>query len=315
MKKNKIIAALLNIFFGAGYIYIGQYQKAFLLQFILIAIMLLGYYLEKYIDFAILTAMLLYILVYLYSFIDIIKTKPIQIGNIKWLYIAVYIIFLYAFYYTLSKYIFLLPSKHFIIRSSSMNNTLFKGDFIVALKTNQVKRGDITVFKNPLEQNSYYIKRVVALQGDEIIYMNKKFFIHFSNGDSYIKKHYPASHIYKINGKLWVLNPYKINNPNIIYKSSSFNIFVYTATQTNTMQKIYLKEFANDNVYTDIMDKKYNALYAKVKHNSHFVLGDNREESIDSRIFGTIDKKDIYGTIKKVYFNSKNWNRFNLKVR
>jgi len=60
--------------------------------------------------------------------------------------------------------------------------------------------------------------------------------------------------------------------------------------------------------------KNINAFYAKVSKNAYFLLGDNRENSNDSRFFGEVDKKLIYGIATLVYFNISNFSRWNLAL-
>ena len=72
----------------------------------------------------------------------------------------------------------------FYIPSGSMEPTLLVGDRIIAYKLfyglNNVKRGDVIVFKFPLNPKKDYIKRVIGLPGDKIkirdkvVYINDK---------------------------------------------------------------------------------------------------------------------------------------------
>ncbi len=69
------------------------------------------------------------------------------------------------------------------------------------------------------------------------------------------------------------------------------------------------KLFINDKKVKDPYYKKNNTgdfESVKIPKNSYFVMGDNRSNSIDSRILGTINKNDITGTTKLIIFPFKN---------
>ncbi len=78
----------------------------------------------------------------------------------------------------------------------------------------------IVVFRYPKDEKVHYVKRCVATEGDEILFQEKNLYIHFSEGDEYIKANYPAEKIKTIAGKLWVNNPYKEKFHGIQYDDS-----------------------------------------------------------------------------------------------
>lgn len=319
MKKYKIFALLLNLSIGTGHLYIGQIKKAFLLLLAPIVLLVISSILELYINFSLFFAPFILIILYIYSFIDIWKSFPIKdnkkLKYSKWYYVILFIIFNSSIQLFVTTKQDILPTRHFLLPTSSMNTTLFKGDYIVAIKRNNFHRGDIVVFKNPLDTNIYFVKRIFALSGDEIIYQDKKIFIHFKEGNDYIRKKFPSSSIYTIQKKLWVENPYLITNSHITYQPTQYSIFQLLSFKQNSMSKVFIEELSQDIINKSNSGEKFNAFYKKIEKDSYFMIGDNRNNSNDSRFFGSIPKKDIYGVLKKVYFNYKTWNRFNLKVK
>ncbi len=200
-----------------------------------------------------------------------------------------------------------------------MENTLFLGDMFIANKESEVNRNDVVVFRYPLNPQTTYVKRVVAKGGDEAIYIDGELLIHFSEGDEYITKNYNQKFIKKYRDKLWVKNPYMINNKNINYskdknRESLFQILFknYMYGDSKGMQPIYIED-KNLKTY-QLKDKKINAFYIKVKDGSYFMVGDNREDSNDSRFWGVVDKKYIFGVVKVVYLNFKILSRIGTKI-
>ncbi len=171
------------------------------------------------------------------------------------------------------------------------------------------KRGDIVVFRYPGNIKVHYVKRCVALGGDEILFQEKKLYIHFREGDTWIKKHYPKNKIFKIMDKLWVLNPYMSKYPGIQY-DSNVNLFremvLYLNAGQLAMQPVMISGLP---VYKNLPE---NAFYYKVPKDKFFMMGDNRDHSDDSRFWGSVPYRDIVGKPWFVYFS---WNEKTYQIR
>ena len=184
----------------------------------------------------------------------------------------------------------------------------FRGDGHI-IEGDKPKRGDIVVFRYPRNIKIHYVKRCVALGGDEILFQEKKLYIHFREGDKWIKAHYPTNRIYKIVGKLWVLNPYMLKFPGIQY-DKNVNLFremiLYMSAGQLAMQPMMISTLPK---YSD--DLPLNVFYFKVPKGRYFMMGDNRDHSNDSRFWGSVPYRDIVGKPWFVYFS---WDK-NYKIR
>lgn len=58
--------------------------------------------------------------------------------------------------------------RFFLVPSTSMEPTLRPSDYLITMKENTYRRGDICVIKDPKESGSYVVKRIVGLPGDTI---------------------------------------------------------------------------------------------------------------------------------------------------
>ena len=176
------------------------------------------------------------------------------------------------------------------------------------------KREDIVIFRFPKNPKIHYVKRCVATGGDELIYINEHLFIHFSEGDEYIKSHYPVEKIHTFNDRLWVDNPYKEKYPGIQYAPGiQGNIFSLLLGNTDRidMSPIYIKNLESP-VYHNAEGKKINALYRKVPKDEYYMIGDNRDNSNDSRFWGTVPYSLVVGKPWFIYFS---WDNETKKVR
>lgn len=219
----------------------------------------------------------------------------------------------------------------FQIPSGSMMPTLLVGDFIVVEKfsygikdpitqttlveTGHPKRGDIVVFKYPLNPSLDYIKRVVGLPGDRICY------------DMFNK------HV--------TIQPCCIDEQNctmtipITYSDVTLSNFVQTFNVTGTGKfnssflQIPLDRKVNDGirlmqckellgeVVHDIMmmpgqQDSFEVYYQQqgkslaewtVPPGEYFVMGDNRDNSADSRYWGFVPEKNLVGKAKAIWMS------------
>ena len=226
-------------------------------------------------------------------------------------------------------------AQSFVIPSGSMKRSLLIGDFLFAKKFSygipiphlpwleipllpdfngnghliegaKPERGDIVIFRYPKNPKIHYVKRCVAVGGDELIYVDKKLLIHFHEGDDYIKKSYPAGKIVSLRGKLWVENPYMDKYPGIQYVPEGMNIFeallrYYTYNKEIDMIPVMVEGLKSP-VY-ELGGKVINALYTKVEKGNFYMMGDNRDNSNDSRFWGSVPYKLIVGKPWLIYMS------------
>ena len=211
-------------------------------------------------------------------------------NNIKSIFIAIFIALL------IRSFIF----EPFNIPSGSMKPNLLVGDFIFVSKysygfskhslpfsiplipgkifSSIPERGDVVVFKTPENNRTDYIKRVIGLPGDEIEIKNGIIFI---NGSEILRK--------KLNDFIDTDN-----------KSSNKRVRMYN-------EYFFDKEI---NVL-DITDNGIadNTRLFNVPENHFFVMGDNRDNSQDSRFISTvgfIPYENLVGKAQFIFFSLEN---------
>ena len=221
--------------------------------------------------------------------------------------------------------------QSFVIPSGSMKRTLQIGDFLFAKKFSygtpipllpwlqvplvpdfngnghliegdKPQREDIVIFLYPRDGKTHFVKRCVATGGDEIVYQNKHLYIHFVEGDDYIKKNYDAQKIKNFRGKLWVENPYMEKYRGIQYEPEGDNAFNNLLSRPNDMNAIYIKELGGE-IYKSDSGEQMNAFYKKVEKDKYYMMGDNRDNSADSRFWGSVPYKLVIGKPWFIYFS------------
>src|SRR3989344_6877962 len=142
-------------------------------------------------------------------------------------------------------YLFLLQPHQ--VRGASMEPNLSNGQYIltdkISYRFDKPRRGDIIVFKAPVDPNFDYIKRIIGLPGESIQIKGGKIIIKNTT--------HPKGFVLE--------EPYKING----------------SDQPGTLLEDN-REF-------------------KISEDNYFVLGDNRNQSFDSREWGELSRKNIIG--------------------
>ncbi len=216
------------------------------------------------------------------------KIKDVIIDNLKTLLIALFIAIL----------IRSLLFQPFYIPSSSMEPTLLVGDRLFVSKyaygyskhsfpfspsiynkrifPKNPQRGDLVVFKTPVDDRTDYIKRLIGLPGDTIQFIDGNIFL---NSQKIVRK--------KINERL-TIRCGTVNFPVNAFEETLPNGVKYTAVYNS------LGTLQNSDVYN-------------VPDNHYFLLGDNRDCSKDSRFLssvGYVKKINLVGKAEVIFFSN-----------
>lgn len=222
-------------------------------------------------------------------------------------------------------------AQAFVIPSGSMKNTLLIGDHLFVKKYSygiptphipwlevpvlpdfngnghiisgdKPQRGDIVVFRYPHNPKIHYVKRNFATGGDEVIFDGKAFYLRANEGDEYMKKVFAGREFVTLNDKLFVKEPYSKKG---IHYEDGKDLFL---TMLSVMQKegklamqpAFVKELPKRNDFSGL---NINAFYVKIPAGEFFMIGDNRDNSYDSRFWGSVPYKFIVGKPWFIYFS------------
>ncbi len=184
----------------------------------------------------------------------------------------------------------------FRIPSGSMMPTLLQGDFIFVkkfayglrlpvsetkvLETGAPERGDVVVFRLPADPGVNYIKRVVGLPGDEIRYERHRLVI---NGEQVELAEHPDA------------TP---TNPRFIEQLGEREHEILIANRGYMV---------GDGLHT-------------VPDGHYFVMGDNRDNSRDSRFIGSVPETHLVGEAVRIWmhmdgFSWPRWDRIGSKIQ
>jgi signal peptidase I len=193
----------------------------------------------------------------------------------------------------------------FKIPSSSMVPTLLVGDLILVNKyaygirlpivnkkivdVGNPQRGDVMVFKYPKDPSQDYIKRVIGVPGDKITYENKRLTVNgkpvdYRQMDDYLDDERPVYH-----------KQFMEMLPNTQHR-------ILTMEGRRTLDLGAVDNFP----HRENCDYSYDKFTCIVPAGNYFMMGDNRDNSADSRYWGFVPDQNIVGKAILIWMNFSN---------
>ena len=174
-------------------------------------------------------------------------------------------------------------AEAFYCPAESMLPNIIKGDRFLADKRayrdDKPQYGEVIVFRNPLDRKSNYVKRVIALPGDRVEVRNGQVLV---NGKLLTQKSTDHS----------IMGPGEMVEGAELYEEIN-----------GSRRYMILKDKAPSAEKQDFPETEVPPAHV-------FVLGDNRDHSLDSRKFGFVPIGDIKGRVQFLYWPVGRWSRF-----
>jgi len=170
----------------------------------------------------------------------------------------------------------------FVIPSASMEDTLLIGDHVLVdkltyspdgplsehlLPYRDIRRGDIIVFRYPLNIKEDYVKRAIGLPGDHIRLVDKQL----------------------------ILNGHAVREPYVVHKTGYIDSYRdnFPSEPNSPLPPAAMDMLENHVVNGEVV----------VPPGFIFAMGDNRDNSADSRYWGFVPRQNIVGTPLLVYWS------------
>ena len=250
-------------------------------------------------NFALILLFLLVVTGVLYA-VDVLKFRKLRAKNAKeplWVEWGASFFPVILIVFVLRSFLF----EPFKIPSGSMIPTLLVGDFILVnkfaygirlpvintkiIEVGTPQRGDVMVFRYPEDPSLDYIKRVVGLPGDTVSYQNKRLTI---NGEP-VSEEKAADYLHP--ERLYYSEQYLEKLGNVEHKMLN-----------DTDAPAFIPDAANF-PYRENCTYNANGVVCTVPPGHYFMMGDNRDNSRDSRAWGFVPEQNIVGKAFFIWLN------------
>ena len=161
----------------------------------------------------------------------------------------------------------------FVVPSASMERTVMMGDHVVVNRISTVlgrlpQRGDVVVYRHPIHIDEDYMHRIVGIPGDRLRIQDK--------------------HLYR--------NGVEVQEPYVQHVTTYIDSYRDNFPST---PNVGLAERAQDMLDNHVVNGKL-----VVPEGMYFAMGDNRDDSMDSRYTGFIPRSNVLGRPMRIYASS-----------
>ncbi|MFU8925481.1 signal peptidase I [Acinetobacter puyangensis] len=204
----------------------------------------------------------------------------------------------------------------FNIPSESMNPTLETGDFILVNKyafgvrlplintkiidSGEPQHGDVAVFRFPKNPSISFIKRIIGLPGDHIVFQNGELYVNGKIQPHQVGNEVPLPVKYRdqngqeqtipVQATQWVVN---------LGEHRFISQYIKTEQQNPTAQQ-FLKNYE-----AGIPLSLQQSWEVTVPQGQYFAMGDNRDQSDDSRFWGFVPEENLTGKAMFIWMHKK----------
>ena len=214
------------------------------------------------------------------------------------------------------------------VPTGSMKNTIWIQDHLLVNKfifgpheglnipvfpTRQIRRGDVVVFKFPNDPQTNFVKRVIGLPGETIEYRSGKVYINgqvLPEREVFVKSQLPddPAPLEEVEtsetapGAQWTVYYYgdRHGSVSLEYNDDSGKYGIRQPFKVPVKGNPVPEEIRSDPSLGHIYDGDGDGLYDS---DQYFCMGDNRDNSLDSRFWGTVPRSSIVGRAMFVYWS------------
>jgi signal peptidase I len=191
------------------------------------------------------------------------------------------------------------------VPSGSMEPTLRVGDYLLvnhlaygprlpftntAIEFGRPQRGDVVVFRYPLDVSQFYVKRLVGLPGDVVSFLDGAVTLNGAPFDVQLLDE-PLVVAPEDRGQ-WLLRE-----------------TVAGSSRTVKVNPFMQGRLAVDGMATQCTVQRPGAWQCTVPQGQYLMMGDNRDNSADSRVWGFLPHAQVYGKAVRVLFNLSDLSR------